>query len=411
MPDAIAFKYGDSTCRIQVPDHAVPLRIKEPVRQIDMDRIQSQWALDLPGPFSKSAKISIVVADKTRLCEYHSFLPALVQVLEQNGAVPSNIQFFVAYGTHARQSDTECRAAYGNIYDTYRFVHHDCTDRNLFSRIGTSPKGTPVLIRKDLLKSNLIITFGALSHHYFAGYGGGRKLLFPGLGYKSDIYLNHSLFLDRAEKNLSRGCMPGNMKNNPLASDLREIDTFNPVPRISIHAILNSRGQVCELITGKNYSDFLNACKKLDTCYRADTQTQFETVIASCGGFPKDINLIQSHKAINNAALFVKDGGSLIILAQCRDGEGSHTFIPYFKTPGFKDAFAMLEKTYKGNGGTALSMMAKTARINIFLKTDLDDIICRTIGVTKIDKDSIETMLNTDSQDTAYIENASLLIR
>ena len=181
--------------------------------------------------------------------------------------------------------------------------------------------------------------------------------------------------------------------------------------RVSIHGILDSKGKVCRLIVGNTYADFLKACKRLDFFYKASAKNQYELVIASCGGFPKDINFIQVHKAINNAAMFVKDKGSLIVFAQCSDGIGSDTFIEYFNYPDFSQAFDILQKDYKGNGGTALSMMAKTDRIKIFLKTDMDDKICHKIGVKKIKDPMIKTLVKTFQHDMASIENASLLIR
>jgi len=159
------------------------------------------------------------------------------------------------------------------------------------------------------------------------------------------------------------------------------------------------------------YNDFLTACKTLDSFYKTRTEKQYELVLASCGGFPKDINFIQAHKAINNAAMFVKDRGCLIILAECIDGIGSDTFIKYFNYGGFNPAFNILEKGYKGNGGTALSMMSKTSRINIFLKTALDDKICKIIGVKKAEDAMIQTLIREFQHDLACIENASLLIR
>ena len=119
-----------------------------------------------------------------------------------------------------------------------------------------------------------------------------------------------------------------------------------------------SDGQVVDYSCGASYTDFLEACALHDQHFRLPCESQYSMVIASAGGFPKDINFIQSHKAINNAAGFVKDGGQLIVLAQCPDGIGSSTFIPYF-TMGAQEAYAVLVKSYTGNGGTALSMMAK----------------------------------------------------
>ncbi|MCP4671792.1 MAG: DUF2088 domain-containing protein [Desulfobacula sp.] len=328
------------------------------------------------------------------------------------------IKFFIAYGTHARQSDEECFNAYGDTYKNHEFIHHDSDDKNLFTYLGKTDRGTKIHIRKDILASDLIITFGALSHHYFAGYGGGRKLLFPGLGYKPDIYQNHGLFLNKKLKKLESGCRPGNLDNNPLADDLKQIDDAVKTQRISIHGILNSSARVCRLIVGKTYNDFLKACNVLDLHYRIrkkDTnktriQKQYNLVIASCGGFPKDINFIQAHKAINNAAMFVKDKGSLIIIAKCLDGLGSDTFLEYFELQNFSRAFSCLKDNYRGNGGTALSMMEKTQRINIFIKTALDDKTCRKIGIKKIEMAMMQTMINDFQGNVAVMDNASLLI-
>ncbi len=407
----IEFKYGKGFNTIEVPENADILSIREPEFSITLGKFADDFSLHLPKNVSSCKVVSIVVADKTRLCDYKTYLPWVLDILHQKGIESQQIQFFIAYGTHAGQSDKECLNSYGNIYKKYRFIHHDCNDKSLFTYLGKTHRRTKVHVRKDILESDLIITFGALSHHYFAGYGGGRKLLFPGLGYKPDIYQNHALFLDKDLKKLSSGCRPGNLENNPLAEDLKQIDDMIETQRVSIHGILDSKGLVCQLIVGNTYDDFLSACKCLDPFYKASTEKKYELVIASCGGFPKDINFIQAHKAINNAAMFVKDKGSLIVLSECIDGIGSDAFMEYFDNQDFDKAFDILKTDYKGNGGTALSMMAKTDRINIFLKTALDRKSCHTIGVIKININIIQPLVKAFKKDMACIENASLLVR
>lgn len=411
MPKKITLKFGKQENTFEFPENADSLSIREPEFSIDIDQFESEFSHNLPAAIGPDSRICIVVADKTRLCGYETYLPVLVNSLQFKGVEKDKINFFIAYGTHAPQEEKESFAAYGDLYKTHNFIHHDCNEQNLFAELGTTTRGTTIRVRKEIIDADLVITFGALSHHYFAGYGGGRKLLFPGLACKQDIYKNHSLFLNKKAKQLSTGCQPGNLENNPLAEDLKEIDSFITSPRISIHGILNSKGKVCELIIGKNYNDFLKACTRLDSFYKAQTSKQYQLVIASCGGFPKDINIIQAHKAINNAAMFVKDGGTLVVLAQCIDGLGSKTFLPYFEHKGFESAFDTLEKDYQGNGGTALSMMTKTRRIKIFLKTDLDDNICSTIGVTRLDDDKIKALINKHQDDMTCVENASLVIK
>ncbi|MBU1544755.1 MAG: DUF2088 domain-containing protein [Proteobacteria bacterium] len=405
----VELKDGKQMFSITLADSVPVLETREPLFEVDESRFEKAFFPALPENADSFKSIAIVVADKTRRCEYDIYLPKLLKMLLQQGITQDQITFFIAYGTHARQTDAQCLDVYGDVFREYRFVHHDSSDVSLFADCGVTKKGTRIRIRKDILQSDLVISFGALSHHYFAGYGGGRKLLFPGLGYTPDIYQNHSLFLDKKNCRLSFGCCPGELENNPLARDLEEIDGYIQSHRISIHGILDSSARVCQLIVGKTWQDFTDACQTLDSFYRFKSPRKYGLVLASCGGYPRDINFIQAHKAVNNAAMFVKDGGILAVLAQCPDGIGSQTFLEYFDYADFHAAFDVLEKEYRGNGGTALSMMTKTARINIFLKTDLDDTICKAMGTGKIEEKAIAALVEKFENDMACIKNASLL--
>jgi len=209
---------------------------------------------------------------------------------------------------------------------------------------------------------------------------------------------------------LSAGCQPGNLTGNPLAEDLEEIDTFMPY-KISIHGILNSSGKVCRLIVGDTYTDFVEACQVHDSFYRYTSQHQFNLVIASSGGYPKDINFIQAHKSVHHAAAFVKDGGTLVMLSECIDKIGSDYFMQYLRAGSFEAAFAMLEKKYEGNGGTALSMMGKTKRIRICMLTSLAEEDCETLGVTRVSTDEIKQRIASEKGKIAVIRNASILVK
>jgi len=266
------------------------------------------------------------------------------------------------------------------------------------------------LIRHDIVETGFLITFGAISHHYFAGFGGGRKLIFPGLGHRKSIYHNHGLFLDRERQTLSPYCQSGVLDRNPLAEDLAEFETFCP-PDLAIHGILDSRGQVCDLLPGIGTDHFRNACIEHGKHFEITVDKDYNLVVASCGGYPKDINFIQSHKAIHNASKFVRDDGTLIILAQCRDGVGSKTFLPWFEIGNWKNAFDRLARNYEGNGGTALSMMSKTKRIRILIATELSDSVCKTIGIEKISMDRVKSLVKQSTGSLAAIPHAGILVR
>jgi len=406
----LTLKYGRGDMEFTFPENTVVPVYSEPEYAVDKNAFTRRLEELLPADPEKYRNVAVVVSDKTRLCGYPEFLPWIVDSLLGRGARKVDITFYIAYGTHARQTDEESRNAYGSVYGEYRFVQHDCRDESAFDVLGNTRRGTPVTIRKDIRASSLVITFGAISHHYFAGYGGGRKLLFPGLAERKAVYMNHSLFLDRKARSLAAGCQPGQLDGNPLAEDLREVETHMP-ERISVHGILNASGKVCKLMVGDCQEDFLEACRMHDRYYRYGRAEQFDLVVASSGGYPKDINFIQAHKSVHHAAAFVKDGGRLVMLSECIDKIGSDYFLKFLEAGSFEAAFAMLENNYEGNGGTALSMMQKAKRIQISMLTTLGERECALLGVKKIKASDITPMITEEDGSIAVIRNASMLVK
>jgi len=275
-------KYGDTRIKFKFGHPPRVFQIKDPEPKITPGSFRRQFEKVVSGQCPDLSNPIVVVGDNTRLCGYPQYLPIVLDVLLQSGAKKDDISIIIAYGTHHRQSDAECDQAYGKAYKDFRFVHHDCTDLSCFTELAETSRGTRVLFRNELLKASFVLTFGAISHHYFAGYGGGRKLLFPGLGYKAAIYQNHSLFLDANTGKLATGCRMGKIEGNPLAKDLAEVEKHRPAD-LCIHGILNSQGKVCDLMIGKGPSVFRQACKAHGQSCEISCSTQFERVLASCG--------------------------------------------------------------------------------------------------------------------------------
>jgi len=398
-------KYGSEKIEVNLPESAVYMEIENPAPEIDRESFTANLVSLIPE--KKKGKLSLVVSDKTRLCGYGEFLPWVIEAAGKKGFNRDSITVFIAYGTHPFQSDDESERAYGDSFHNLRFVHHDCDDLASMVKMGTTSRGTQVMVRKEIIESEAVILFGAISHHYFAGYGGGRKLIFPGLASREAIYHNHKLFIDFNTRILHPGCQSGKLEGNPVAEDLKEIDSFFP-DKVIVSGILNKKGEVIRLMAGKKYEDFVSACNTYDSIYRKSGMEKFDAVIASAGGYPKDINFIQTHKSVHNAASFVKDGGTLLLLGECRDGIGNESFKKIFDEPREK-AVISLGKHYSGNGGTALSMMSKTERINIFMVTSLDADTCSKIGVKKLSADEINPLISAMKGNIACIENASIV--
>jgi nickel-dependent lactate racemase len=98
-----------------------------------------------------------------------------------------------------------------------------------------------------------------------------------------------------------------------------------------------------------------------------------EVVIASCGGSPYDLNLIQAHKALDMAAHACIDGGTIVLLAECGDGLGHPTFLKWFDEQNSRTLEARLRDAYEVNGQTAWSLFTKAERYRVFLVSELPD--------------------------------------
>ncbi|MHC4883772.1 MAG: lactate racemase domain-containing protein [Planctomycetota bacterium] len=402
-----ALAYGHSHHDFALPEQAQVLTPCPVPANINAEQFEEQLQQHLAERNLNLSDCAVVVADKTRRCGYETYLPVLLKALERNGA--GKITLYIAYGTHAPQTEAESLASYGEVFHEYHFVHHTCSDSSLFVDKGTTARGTPIRIRRDLLTHSALITFGALSHHYFAGYGGARKLIFPGLGEREAIFHNHGLFLDREHRRLQPSCQPGRLEGNPLAEDLQEVADHAEVD-LAIHGILTPEGEVADLILGTDLDDFHRACARHDEGTRVGQAQRYDLVLASCGGGPKDVNLIQAHKSIHHASLYLKDGGTLLLLAECPDGVGSQTFLPWFDCGGFDAAFKRLQADYQGNGGTALALMTKTARIRIGLMTELPTELCASLALERLSADAIQERLSNETGRIAVLPKAALTL-
>ncbi|MBE0584528.1 MAG: DUF2088 domain-containing protein [Desulfofustis sp.] len=405
----IQVPYGSDGIALTLPAGTALLRPNDPQPQTSPARYRQLLTDSLAKTGPDLSRPILVVTDKTRLCAYPDYLPITVSVINEIRGSAEPFPIVIAYGTHPRQSDKESLHCYGSLYRDWTFIHHDCDDSGAFTECGMTNRGTPIRLRSDLLDASAVITMGPICHHYFAGYGGGRKLIFPGCGERQAIYRNHGLFLDLRQRRLASRCHPGIMPANPIADDLFEVEDYLPAA-LAIHGLQDSHGRICDFLIGSGRELYHQACLRHGRAFEVESPPQ-DIVIASCGGFPKDLNFIQAHKALHNSAAFVRDGGLLVAFAQCRDGIGSHTFLPWFTIDGFAGAFDRLAAHYEGNGGTALAMQSKTQRIRIAMISDIDEQTCRLIGVEKWEIADVEKLLAGPVGRIAWLENASLLVR
>lgn len=322
------FSYGKGMQTVDLPEEHIiyDLHGKEVSVEADIaaaalkalrDPIDSKPLADIVRP---GDKIAIVVSDETRLCYTDQFLPVIITELNANGIPDSDIDIVIATGTHRAQTPEEDILVLGEeMVKRFRIHQHDCRDKENLVYKGTTSRGNKIYINKIVANADKIIATGAVTLHPMAGFGGGRKAIVPGVAGLETINHNHVLAL--AEKP-GDGCNPNvttaKLEGNPFHEDLTECVEFVN-PDFLVDVVLTSDGGLYEVVAGNWKTAFYKGCKDLLEISGIPITELADVVIASGGGYPKDINLYQGTKTHMNVEMAVKPGGIAIIMLECPD--------------------------------------------------------------------------------------------
>ncbi len=377
----VSLKYGKDKLPVKIPDSLITQIIEPPPLPAVVSPDEAILAA-LQNPIASPAltdtlpadgEVAIVVSDKTRSCLYPELLPPFLNYLNASGVPDKRMVLLVAYGAHKRHSEEENLRTYGEeVLRRLRLVHHDCRDGSQLFCLGRTRRGTEVRLNRKYLEAAATVLFGGVGVHYFAGFGGGRKMIFPGLASEEGILHNHRIFAEATGGRLEpMRRFKARLDNHPLHDDLTEAVAMAP-PSFSLNVCLNEAQKVAGVFAGDWQESHRLACELvLRTC--VPRGRKYDLVIASCGGYPKDINLIQAHKTIDNAFALVKTGGTILVLARCEDGIGSESFLGWFDHPDAATMREALLSVYTMNGGTALALKAKAAACDIHLYSGLEE--------------------------------------
>ena len=318
--------------------------------------------------------VTFICNDPTRVANSFDFMPVLVNEMNKLGIPDENMQIVFSLGTHRLMSHEEMVEGVGaEVAGRIKMFNSDAKIAEDFEYFGTTSRFTPVLINKRICHSDHVILTGTIVHHYFAGYGGGRKAVLPGCAATETIRHNHSFMLD---PRAGLGAMDG----NPVYDDQMEgVALWAEAMKkrgtsvFLFNAILDAEHRFLRMFAGDYIAAHKEACKFVDQVYGVKIPKQADVVIASCGGYPKDINVYQMQKTMDNAVLACRQGGVVILLAECEEGSGSAVLEETCRRLGSIDA---IEKEIKdrfvigANKAYAVTRLFKKA--HFILVTALD---------------------------------------
>lgn len=269
-------------------------------------------------------KVAIVIDDITRPLPSPEILPPLIGELISWGIKEEGIIIIIATGLHRKLTKQEINKLVGReVVDRVKVINHDPYSKKNLVHLGQTWRGSDIYINKTFIEANLKILVGDIEYHQFFGYGGGAKSIHPGIADAESIRRIHSQ-LD------SPGARVGVLKGNPIQEELKEVVQMIK-PDFVVNVVLNSEKEVVRAFVGDIFEAFYQGAKLVDEMYKIKIPQRVDTVVASCGGDPRDTDLYQSQKAIESAKKAVKEGGRIILFAQCQEGWGSKTFQEWMK--------------------------------------------------------------------------------
>ena len=362
-------------------DRAKPLSDLELGQAFDAP-VDSERIEDLISP---GESVLIAVPDATRDVGAGQVLNLLVRRLIANGTLPYDISIIFATGTHrAVTADERIEILTPFIADRIRSYVHRADDPINLYRIGTTPGGIDVKLNWRVSETDHLILIGGIGFHYFAGFTGGRKLVCPGLAASETVTATHSLAFDPEIGDRAQGSAPGVLGGNPVHEAFVEAVKLAE-PSFCFNTITNEDGEITNLICGHWESSHSRACKEFYDRHTVPIDEKKDLVVVSAGGHPHDINLIQAHKAFEMASYACREGGRILLIAECPDGYGSDDFMNWV-TLGDSDKIAdRLAGEYVVGGQTAWSLRRKTERFEVSMLTDLDRDVVSGLGIERVD--------------------------
>ncbi len=378
--DSITLKYGKS--KLSFPFYQKHYEILQPLtispvsspKQYLADVIDKPVGCDpLDQLFFREDRILIIVSDITRYTGAEIFLPLLLKRLNMIGICDDQISILFSLGIHRPLTEKERKSIVGHeVAQRVKLFDHNPDDSDQMEYIGETLRGTPISINRKVLKADGLILTGSIAFHYLAGYGGGGKALLPGVSSRETCNAFHKLILASEGYGIRPKSFSGQLEDNPLQEDIMDVvDKLSP--NFIINTITNSMDKIFYAVAGDVRIAQKHGCKHLLEHFGIHIREKADLVIASCGGYPKDINFIQAHKSIDHSFQVLREGGVMIALAECAEGFGNATFLNWFHNKNSESFIENLHTRFEINGQTAFSMHMKSKMANIILISSLND--------------------------------------
>jgi len=312
-------------------------------------------------------KVAIVVDDATRPAPSHLMVPPVLEELNSSGVKDEDVTVIFGCGTHRAVTREEAVALLGeDVLERVRVVSHDCSAKDLAYIGTTKTHKNKIYVNRIFAEADVKILTGDVELHYYAGYGGGRKSVLPGVSGHETIQRNHAMMLHPKAHT-------GILEGNPIHEDMTEAAKLAGVNFI-LNVVTNSKGEIVKAFAGDMEKAFYEGVKLVDEMYKIPVERKADIVLVSPGGAPFDVNLYQAYKAIDNALEVVKKGGVIICVAECPEGHGNDVFYEWMrKYVSLKEIEKAIKRHFRLGGHKAYFFLKALQKVKIILVSSMPD--------------------------------------
>lgn len=377
----LEFGYGNGSQELEIADgQLLKVLHANEMEHKNRDEEAVRFALEHPigAPKLKDCvkpgmKVAIVCSDISRPVPSWKILPPVLEELGKAGIPDKDITVVFALGSHRGHTEEEKRHLAGE--EVYTRIHCEDSPESGFVHLGETGRGTPVDVCRTVAEADFRICTGNVEFHYFAGYSGGYKAIMPGCSTVAAIQKNHTAMT-------SDSACAGKIQGNPVREDIEAAGKICGVEYI-VNVVLDEHKSIVYAGAGDAVKAHRNCCEYLDRMYRCEIPGKADIVIVSQGGAPKDANLYQVQKALDNSKHAVKKGGTIILVGACGEGFGSKVFEEWFraaKSP--QDLADRIGREFVLGGHKAAAIGMTELNAEIILVSEMDEQTVRGIFMT-----------------------------
>jgi lactate racemase len=325
-----SFKYGKREKELIIPEY-MDVSILKPVNSIIVENPVAKLKQSLLDPINikplkncqQPQKIAIAIPDESRPFPAKLLLPALLEHFYKTWPrlKPEQIIIVIGGGLHPPLDKAGIeRIIPQELIPGCQVISHDAVNSPMMD-YGVTSRGTPIQINAAYAQADFKVILGQIDAHQFVGYTGGAKGVVIGCASEEMIEHNHGLmFHEKAQV--------GHYNENPVRQDLNEAGEKIGIDLV-VNIVLNAEKQIITLLAGEPIAVLKEGLKTCAEVYGVEIKQKYDIVLASCGGYPKDICLYQAQKGLNLASQALKPKGKILLLAECGQGVGDDVYYDY----------------------------------------------------------------------------------